>query len=40
MDGRSRDAEATERAKRLVDSHDIELWCGPRLVIRLSHKSE
>ena len=34
------DADATERAKRLVDDHDIELWCGPRLVIRLSHKSE
>jgi hypothetical protein len=34
------DAEATERAKRLVDDHDIELWSGVRVVIRLSHKSE
>ena len=32
------DAEAIEKAKRLVDGHDVELWSGPRLVIRLSHK--
>jgi hypothetical protein len=32
------DAEAVERAKRLVDGHDVELWSGPRLVIRLGHK--
>jgi hypothetical protein len=32
------DFEATERAKRLVDGHDIELWSGTRLVIRLKHK--
>jgi hypothetical protein len=32
------DAEAIEKAKRLVDGHDIELWNGARLVIRLSHK--
>jgi hypothetical protein len=34
------DAEASERAKRLVDDYDIELWSGARLVIRLSHKSD
>jgi len=32
------DSEATERAKRLVDGHDIELWSGTRLVIRLKHE--
>jgi hypothetical protein len=31
------DAEAIEKAKRLVDGHDVELWSGPRLVIRLDH---
>ena len=30
------DAEAIERAKRLVAEQDIELWNGPRLVIRLN----
>ena len=32
------DAEAIAKAKRLVDVHYIELWCGPRLVIRLNGK--
>jgi hypothetical protein len=32
------DAEAIERAKRLVNGQDVELWSGPRLVIRISHK--
>ena len=30
------DAEAIEKAKRLVDGQDIELWSGPGLVIRIS----
>lgn len=30
------DDEAIAKAKCLVDGHDIELWCGERLVIRLS----
>jgi hypothetical protein len=30
------DAEAIEKAKRLINIHDIELWSGERLVIRLS----
>jgi hypothetical protein len=34
------DAEATERAKHLLDGHDIELWSGERFVIKLSHKPE
>jgi hypothetical protein len=34
------DAEATEKAKRLVDGHDVELWAGTRLVIRLRQKPE
>jgi hypothetical protein len=29
------DEAATERAKQLVDGHDVELWSGPRLVVRL-----
>jgi hypothetical protein len=33
------DAEAIEKAKRLVDGHDVELWSGTRLVIRLSRTS-
>jgi hypothetical protein len=27
---------AIEKAKRLMEADDIELWCGERLVIRLS----
>jgi hypothetical protein len=34
------DAEAIEKAKRLADGHDVELWSGPRLAILLSHKPE
>lgn len=30
------DVEAIAKARRLIDGHDIELWCGPRLVIRLT----
>ena len=29
------DADAIEKAKRLVVDRPIELWSGPRLVIRL-----
>jgi hypothetical protein len=29
------DAEAIEKARGLVDSHDIELWSGDRFVLRL-----
>jgi hypothetical protein len=32
------DAVAIEKAKRLVDGHDVELWSGERLVIRLKHE--
>ena len=32
------DAEAIEKARRLVDRCDVELWSGPRLVIRLKHE--
>ncbi len=32
------DADATVWAKPLVDGHDVELWSGDRLVIRLDHK--
>jgi hypothetical protein len=34
------DPVAIAEAKRLLDGHDIELWSGDRLVVRLSHKPE
>jgi hypothetical protein len=34
------DSEAIEQAKELLDNHTIELWCGARLVTRISHKPE
>jgi hypothetical protein len=30
------DSEAIEKAKGFVDGHDVELWSGDRLVVRLS----
>ena len=32
------DVEAAEKAKHLVEGHDIELWCGDRFVIRIDRK--
>ena len=32
------DSEAIEMAKRLVDGHDIELWSGPRLIVRFERR--
>jgi alkanesulfonate monooxygenase SsuD/methylene tetrahydromethanopterin reductase-like flavin-dependent oxidoreductase (luciferase family) len=32
------DAEAIEKANRLVGGQDVELWNGARLVIRLNRK--
>jgi hypothetical protein len=29
------DADATVWAKQLVEDHEIELWCGPRFVMRI-----
>jgi hypothetical protein len=34
------DAEALERARQLVDGHDVELWNGARLVELLKHRSD
>jgi hypothetical protein len=34
------DDEAIDKAKRLVDGHDIELWSGSRLVVRLEAKKK
>jgi hypothetical protein len=34
------DVEAINEAKRLVDGHDIELWSGVRLVIRINRKTD
>jgi hypothetical protein len=34
------DVEAIDKAKRLIDGHDIELWSGDRLVIRLNRTTE
>jgi hypothetical protein len=36
----SDDSEAIEKAKRMVNGQDVELWSGPRLVIRISHESK
>jgi hypothetical protein len=33
------DTEAIEKARRLVDDHEVELWCGARLVTRLTNTS-
>jgi hypothetical protein len=32
------DAEATEKAKRLVDGHDVELWERDRKVASFDHE--
>jgi hypothetical protein len=32
------DAEAIAKAKRMANRHDVELWSGARLVIRIRHK--
>jgi hypothetical protein len=34
------DAEAIDRARRLVDGCDVELWSGDRFVARLGPKQE
>ena len=34
------DDEALAEAKELVDGHDIELWSGPKFIIRLDRKPE
>jgi hypothetical protein len=34
------DDEAIAKAKRLVDGHDVELWRGERLVVRLDRKAK
>jgi hypothetical protein len=34
------DSDAVVWAKQLVDGHDIELWCGDRLVVRLDHREK
>jgi hypothetical protein len=34
------DAEAIEKARRLLDGRDMELWSGDRFIIRLAPKPE
>jgi hypothetical protein len=34
------DADAKVWAKQLVDGHDVELWSGERLVIRLNRQTK
>jgi hypothetical protein len=34
------DGEAIEQANGLFEGPTIELWCGERLVTRISHKPE
>jgi hypothetical protein len=36
----SDDAEAIEKAKQLVDGHDVELWQLDRKIATFSHKAE
>jgi len=33
------DNDAIEQAKEFLDDHSIELWCGARLVTRISQKA-
>ena len=33
-------AAAIERAKRLLDVRDIEVWCADRLVAKIKHEPE
>ena len=33
------DFEAVEKAQRLVAGHDVELWSGTRMVVRLRHET-
>jgi hypothetical protein len=32
------DVEAIAKATRIFEEHDIELWSGPRLVVRIERK--
>jgi hypothetical protein len=32
------DSEAIERAKQLVDGHDVELWQRDRKIVKFDHK--
>jgi len=34
------DEQAIEKANRLLDGHDVELWSGPRFVTRLNTKRQ
>jgi hypothetical protein len=34
------DSEAIEKAKQLIDGRDVELWNGPRFVMRLHPKEK
>jgi len=34
------DDEAIAKAKRLLNGHDVELWSGPRLVVRLRSETK
>ena len=34
------DDEAIAGAKRVVDEHDVELWTGTRLIVRLERPSK
>jgi hypothetical protein len=34
------DAEAIQKAKRLTEGHDVELWSGDRFIVRLFPKTK
>jgi hypothetical protein len=34
------DEQAVQKAKNLLDGHDLQIWSGPRYVRWLKHKDE
>ena len=34
------DDDAVAKASSLMDGHDVEVWDGPRLVVRLKHRAK
>ena len=32
------DSEATEKAQRLTNGHDVELWSGERMIVRIHYQ--
>ena len=32
------DSEAAEKARQFIDGQDIEVWDGPRMIVKYPHK--